>query len=111
MGQIENRAKIMPLGKRRVLHTDAFKREAVCLAASGSRTMTQIASELGMGHSTLGKWKLRFERADLMAGSHDDLHKELAMLGLENALLRAERDLFKKAPAFYARETSRWALH
>jgi transposase len=107
MGQTESKTKPSPPGKKRVLHTDAFKREAVRLAASGGRTTTQIASDLGIGHSTLGKWKLQFERADLMSGPHDDLHKELARLRRENELLRAERDLLKKATAFFARETSR----
>ena len=55
MGPVESKLKIIPLGKKRVLHTDAFKREAVRLAACGGRTMTQIASDLGIGHSTLGK--------------------------------------------------------
>jgi transposase len=107
MGQTESKTKASPPGKARVLHTDGFKREAVRLAASGGRTMTQTASDLGIGHSTLGKWKLQFERADLMAGPHDDLYKELARLRRENELLRAERDLLKKATAFFARETSR----
>jgi len=42
-----------------------------------------------------------------MAGPHDDVHKELARLRRENELLRAERDLLKKATAFFAKETSR----
>ena len=47
------------------------------------------------------------DEAALLAGPHDDLHKELARLRRENELLRAERDLLKKATAFFARETSR----
>ncbi len=42
-----------------------------------------------------------------MAGPHDDVMKELARLRRENELLRAERDLLKKATAFFAKETSR----
>ncbi len=42
-----------------------------------------------------------------MAGPHDDVMKELARLRRENELLRAERDLLKKAIAFFAKETSR----
>ena len=37
-----------------------------------------------------------------MAGPHDDVMKELARLRRENELLRAERDLLKKATAFFA---------
>jgi transposase len=42
-----------------------------------------------------------------MAGPHEDVEKELARLRRENELLRAERDLLKKATAFFAKETSR----
>ena len=46
-------------------------------------------------------------QAELMAGPHDDTIKELARLRRENELLRVERDLLKKATAFFAKETSR----
>jgi len=42
----------------------------------------------------------------LLAGPHDDVQKEFARLRRENELLRAERDLLKKATAFFAKETS-----
>jgi transposase len=44
---------------------------------------------------------------DLFSGPHDDAQKELARLRRENELLRAERDLLKKAAAYFAKETSR----
>jgi transposase len=42
-----------------------------------------------------------------LSGPHDDVGKELARLRKENELLRQERDLLKKATAFFARETNR----
>lgn len=86
---------------------EAFKREAVRILGSSGRTIAQVADDLGVGKSTLGKWKLRQEEAELLSGPHDDVHKELARLRRENELLRAERDLLKKATAFFAKETSR----
>lgn len=86
---------------------DAFRREAVRLLATSGRTIRQVAEDLGVGESSLGKWKRQLERADLMAGPHEDVTKELARLRRENELLRAERDLLKKATAFFAKETSR----
>ena len=47
-------------------------------------------------------WKRKLDRAELMAGPHEDVEKELARLRRENELLRAERDLLKKATAFFA---------
>ena len=86
---------------------EAFRKEAVRILKSSSRTIKQVADDLGVGESSLGKWKRQLDRAELMAGPHEDVHKELARLRRENELLRAERDLLKKATAFFAKETSR----
>ncbi len=93
--------------KQRRVFDDAFRREAVRILAASDRTIRQVAEDLGVGVSSLGKWKHQIEEAALLAGPHDDVHKELARLRRENELLRAERDLLKKATAFFAKETSR----
>jgi transposase len=87
--------------------TDEFKREAVRLVRTSGRTIGQIADDLGIGHSTLGKWLSKHREAELLAGPHDDTAKELARLRKENEILRTERDLLKKAAAFFAKDTSR----
>jgi transposase len=86
---------------------DAFRKEAVRILSTSGRTIKAVADDLGVGVSSLGKWKRTLDRAELMAGPHEDLHKENARLRRENELLRCERDLLKKATAFFARETSR----
>jgi transposase len=86
---------------------EAFKREALRILATSGRTIREVSIDLGLGNSTLSRWKQEFEEADLMAGPHDDTIKELARLRRENELLRVERDLLKKATAFFAKETSR----
>ena len=86
---------------------EAFRREAVRILETSGRTMKAVADDLGIGMSSLGKWKRTLQRAELMAGPHEDVTKELARLRRENELLRAERDLLKKATAFFAKETSR----
>ena len=93
--------------EKRVVQDEAFKREAVRILASSDRTIVQVAEDLGVGRSSLSKWKTQFGREELMAGPHDDVHKELARLRRENTLLRAERDLLKNATVFFAKETSR----
>lgn len=87
--------------------TDDFKQEAVRLTQTSGRTVSQVAEDLGIGLSTLTRWKCKYHEADLLSGPHDDVEKELARLRRENELLRQERDLLKKATAFFARETSR----
>ncbi len=85
----------------------AFRQEAVRILVTSGRTIKAVAEDLGVGVSSLGAWKRKSDRADLMAGPHEDVEKELARLRRENELLRAERDLLKKATAFFAKETSR----
>jgi len=87
--------------------TDDFRREAVRLTQTSGRTIKQVADDLGIGLSTLTRWKRKYHESDLLSGPHDDVEKELARLRKENELLRQERDLLKKATAFFARETSR----
>ena len=76
-------------------YDDAFKREALRILANSGRTVEEVAKDLGIGRSSLSKWKSQFREAELLAGPHDDVHKELARLRRENELLRAERDLLK----------------
>jgi len=96
------------MGKReRRIFTEEFKQEAVRLTETSGRTIAQVADDLGIGLSTLTRWKQQYREADLLAGPHEDSTKELARLRKENELLRQERDLLKKATAFFARETSR----
>ena len=87
--------------------TDDFKREAICLVDSGGRGIERTARDLGISKSSLTRWMSERRETDLLCGPHDDMQKELARLRRENELLRAERDLLKKAAAFFARETSR----
>ena len=77
------------------------------LVDSGGRGIERTARDLGISKSSLTRWMSERRETDLLCGPHDDMQKELARLRRENELLRAERDLLKKAAAFFARETSR----
>jgi transposase len=96
----------MSTSKRRTI-ADDFKREAVRLTETSGRTVGQVAADLGIGKSTLTRWKTQFKEADVLSGPHDDVQKELTRLRFENKILRQERDLLKNAAAFFAKETSR----
>ena len=84
------------------VHTEEFKREAVRLAKTSGLTRKQVAADLGIGLSTLGKWISAYRpeaAADLPSA---DLLKEVEQLRRENRVLKEERDILKKATAFFA---------
>ncbi len=93
--------------RERRTFTEDFKQEAVRLTETSGRTNAQIAEDLGLGLSTLTRWKRRYREADLLAGPHEDTAKELVRLRKENELLRQEREILKRAATFFAKEGSR----
>jgi transposase len=84
-----------------------FRTEATRLARTSGKPRAQIARELGVTGETLRLW---LKQADLDAGArHDGLtsdeQEELRRLRRENRILREEREILKKAAAFFAQET------
>ncbi len=84
----------------------AFRAEAVRLIRSGQKPLSEISRDLGVSDQTLRNW-VRQEEVD--EGSRDGLtsseKEELRQLRRENRVLREEREILKKAAAFFARET------
>ncbi len=77
--------------------TEEFKHEAVRLSRVSGRTVRQVAEDLGVGLSTLSRWRRDLAEAELLSGPHDDIERENARLRRENEILRQERDLLKCA--------------
>ena len=63
--------------------------------------------DLGVGLSSLTRWIGQFRDEEMPPEIKDDLQAELKRLRKENAVLRQERDILKKAAAFFAKEGSR----
>jgi transposase len=87
--------------------TEEFRKETVLLLDTSGRTIAQVAKDLGLGLSTVTRWKRQYREADLLAGPHQDTAKELARLRKENEVLRQEREILKRAATFFAKEGSR----
>ena len=83
-------------------HNEEFKREAVRIALTSGLTRRQVASDLGVGFSTLAKWIQKSRPGDLLPAADIDLAKENARLRKKNRLLLEERELLKKATVFFA---------
>ena len=86
--------------------TPEFRREAVRLALRSGRTRKEVADDLGIGLSTLTRWVCRLRDAEEPDDVKADLNEELKRLRKENARLKQERDILKKAAAFFAKEGS-----
>lgn len=90
-------------------YTAEFKESAVKLAVESDQPVTQTARELGINVNTLHTWisKYRGKQTASSAGAVDDQHlyEELKQLRRENARLKEERELLKKAAAFFAKES------
>ena len=84
----------------------AFRAEAVQLVHANGRSLTQVAKDLGVHHETLRSW---VKQADIDEGRRGGLtteeRVELARLRRENRVLLEEREILKKAAAFFVRES------
>jgi len=92
------------MGRRRKRYTPEFKAEAVRLVQTTDRPLTEIAAHLGTTSKSLHEWvkDVRPKQAERLTG---DERRELQALRRENTQLRMEREILKKAAAFFAKES------
>ena len=84
--------------------TPEFKQDAVDLCRRSGKSECQVARELGIPQPTLNRWMRQV--AGMAPGSNSFLAtEELKVLRREVAQLRMERDILKKAVAFFAKES------
>jgi transposase-like protein len=93
--------------KRRAFNDD-FKADAVRLVKAGDRTIGQVAKELDLTETALREWVKR-DAVDAGKGPPEALttveREELVRLRRDNKRLLMERDILKKAAAFFAKES------
>jgi len=90
-------------------YTEQFKREAVKLVEEQGRGVADVARSLGVHRSQIERWRERFGQSS--APSRDEALRgeeaeELKRLRAEVKQLRMEREILKKAAAFFAKESS-----
>ena len=96
------------MSKRRVFSRE-FKMEAVKLVTEQGYSVGQAAESLGVSATSLRKWREKFEDQGQEAfpgkGRLTATDEELGKLREECRRLRMERDILKKATAFFAKES------
>ncbi len=70
------------------IHSDEFKRDAVRIATTSGLTRRQVASDLGIGHSTLCKWVRAVSDDASSLGPDQDLIRANERLRRENRILK-----------------------
>ncbi len=96
--------------KTRKRYTIEFKQDAVRLVTEQGYNQAEAARNLGIDRRMLGRWIKEFEQDESEAfrgnGKLTTEQEELRRLRDENRRLKMERDILKKATAFFAKESS-----
>ncbi len=91
-------------------YSPEFKRDAVTLARTTGRPINQVARELGLSHETLRNWvkQDRIDRGQGVAGELTSSEREeLRTLRRRVADLEVEREILRRAAAYFAKEMGR----
>jgi transposase len=97
------------MGRTRRSLSKEYKLEAVRLMTEGGQSISQVARDLGIRDTILGRWKKDWEQDRDAAfpgkGQVKPEEAELRHLRRENERLRMERDIFKKAAAIFSKDS------
>ncbi len=93
---------------RKIMHSKAFKLEAVRLIELGDKPVTQIAKELGIRRTLLYHWRSELKtkgEAAFVGSGRRPASEESELIRLRRELKRVtlERDILKKAEAYFAK--------
>jgi transposase len=80
-----------------------FKQDAVKMITEQGHSIAEVSENLGINYNMLCRWKK--ELTDTNSIEVDSLKLELKRLQKENKKLEMERDILKKAAAFFAKES------
>jgi transposase len=83
--------------------SDEYKAEVIELCRTSGKSVAQVCRDLGLGETAVRRWIAHAEiDAGRRPGLTTDEHAELVALRKENRVLREERDILKRATAFFA---------
>ena len=96
-------------------YTQEFKDEVIKLALSGEKSVSEVARDLDINSKTLYNWIRQYKIKNnipvnppgtktVQPQHKETLEEELKRLRKENRILKQERDILKKATAYFAKE-------
>ena len=88
-------------------YPEEFRREAVELYRSSDRPRAEVARSLGIADGSLASWVKAAKEAEAPGLLDADERAELERLRKEVAELRMDREILRKAAAYFAKETNR----
>jgi transposase len=96
------------MAESRRKHSDEFKREAVRLTYEPGRSVAAVATDLGIDRSLLTRWRVQMRPNDVAeavvhTGKPRTTSDEIQHLRRELARVTEEREILKKALAFFAK--------
>jgi transposase len=91
--------------KKKRYYTEEFKRDAIRLVEAEGLPVAAVARDLGVNVNSLYKWVRDAASPAALADVSSDERAELFRLRKEVRVLREEREILKKATAFFARES------
>ena len=90
--------------RKRRNYTEDFKRDAVALVTEQGYSIAKAAQAVDTSENNLRRWKKELEQEASGERLNADERAELARLRRENKELRMEKEILKKASAFFAKE-------
>jgi transposase len=85
--------------------TDEFKRDAVAQVIERGYAVSEVAERLGISTKSLYTWKVQFSKPAGVRDAELDLAAELKRVKKELTRVTEERNILKKATAYFARES------
>ena len=94
------------MGTKRVrrTYTEDFKKDAIALVTEQGYSATDAAKSLGINTNLIYKWRKDFESQECGSALSFDEREELKKLRQEIQMLKMEKEILKKASAYFAKE-------
>jgi len=90
---------------KNIKYTDEFKKDAISQVINQGYSVPEVSSRLGISEKTLYRWVNEHRKPEPQIFHETKLSKENRALKAELARVTEERDILKKATAYFAKET------